>query len=85
MNLLSKFQGDNAPRPPRPARRAIALAWLGGFLAIAVVGLLTAGTQTILVLGSFGASCVLPLDFLMCPSPSRVMSSAVIFSPRLSV
>ncbi len=50
--------------PPRPPASAILRAWLGGFLAIAAIGLL-AQTQLpgelagLMLLGSFGASAVL--------------------------
>lgn len=63
MNLLGKLRGDQAVRPPRPPFRAIALAWLGGVLAIALVAGLTSGTAVPLVLGSFGATCVLVFGF----------------------
>lgn len=51
------------PLPPQPASRAVALAWLGGFLAIAAVATLTDFLSLMLVLGSFGASCVLVFGF----------------------
>lgn len=63
MNFLHKFRGDGADRPPRPATRAIALGWLGGCLAIGLVAWLSHRTQTALVLGSFGATCVLVFGF----------------------
>lgn len=61
--LLQKLKGENAQLPPRPAVAAIALAWIGGFLAIAAVALLTDYSAMSLVLGSFGASCVLVFGF----------------------
>ncbi|MGH8251084.1 MAG: HPP family protein [Steroidobacteraceae bacterium] len=63
MRLISKLRGDGAALPPRPASRAVALAWLRGFLAIAAVALLTDYLSVALVLGSFGASCVLVFGF----------------------
>lgn len=39
------------------------LAGLGGFIAIALVGFLSSTLEQILVLGSFGASCVLLFGF----------------------
>jgi len=45
--------------PPRPTLKTAALAWLGGFLAIAFVAGLGDFLSIALVLGSFGASCVL--------------------------
>ena len=59
MNLLTKFRGDSAALPPRAPSKAVALAFLGGFLAIAVIALLAQSLHVALVLGSFGASCVL--------------------------
>lgn len=43
--------------------RSIALAWLGGCLAIGLLGWLAMSTQSLLVLGSFGATCVLAFGF----------------------
>ena len=39
MTFLRKLKGDGAALPPLQAGRAIALAWLGGFLAIAAVAM----------------------------------------------
>ena len=63
MSFLRKLRGDGMPLPPQPASRAVALAWLGGFLAIAAVATLTDFLSLMLVLGSFGASCVLVFGF----------------------
>ena len=63
MPFFRKLRGDGASLPPQPAARAIALAWLGGFLAIAAVALLTDYLAASLVLGSFGASCVLVFGY----------------------
>ncbi len=63
MPWWEKLKGDGAVRPPRPALRAIALAWLGGFLAIGAVAWLTESAGASLVLGSFGATCVLAFGF----------------------
>ena len=56
---LAKFAGAGMPLPPWPKLQNIALAWLGGAIAISAVAWLTAISGTPLVLGSFGASCVL--------------------------
>lgn len=45
--------------PPRPALKVAALSGLGGFLAIAAVAGLTSGLSLPLILGSFGASCMI--------------------------
>ncbi len=63
MTLLKKIRGDSAPLPLQPTVRSAALAWLGGFIAIATVALLTDYLAVALVLGSFGASCVLVFGF----------------------
>ena len=63
MNLFEKLKGDNVKLPPKHSIRAILVAWLGGFLAISVVTLLSNTFSTSLVLGSFGASCVLIFGF----------------------
>ncbi len=61
--FINRIKGDGAALPPRASNKAIALAWLGGFLAIAAVASLTASTAIPLVLGSFGASCVLVFGY----------------------
>ena len=63
MNLFEKLRGDNAKLPPKHSIRAIFVAWLGGFVAISAVTLLSNTFSTALVLGSFGASCVLIFGF----------------------
>jgi outer membrane protein OmpA-like peptidoglycan-associated protein len=63
MNLLQKMKGDAQPLPPHPPKKSVILAGLGGIIAISLLGLLGATTQTMLVLGSFGASCVLLFGF----------------------
>jgi len=40
-----------APLPSQPALKLVALAWLGGFLAIATVALMTDFLSVALVLG----------------------------------
>jgi len=63
MSLLKKIRGDGAALPPRPTLKSATLAWLGGFIAIATVAILTDQLAIALVLGSFGASCVLVFGF----------------------
>jgi len=58
-SFLVKLRGDSAALPPKPGSKHIALAWLGGFLAIAAVATLSNALSAVLLLGSFGASCVL--------------------------
>lgn len=63
MNFLTKIRGDSAALPPCPAAKIIALAFVGGFLAIATLTLLSHSLDVLLVLGSFGASCVLVFGY----------------------
>lgn len=63
MTLLKKMSGNNVALPPQPPLRSVALAWGGGLFAMSVVGLAAAATGSALVLGSFGASCVLIFGF----------------------
>ena len=58
-NWFAKFAGGEMPLPAWPKAQAVALAWLGGVIAISAVALLTEIASTPLMLGSFGASCVL--------------------------
>jgi CBS-domain-containing membrane protein len=67
MNLLGKIKGDNAKLPPKHSIRAVLVAWIGGFFAISAVTLLSNTFSTALVLGSFGASCVLIFGFPDAP------------------
>jgi CBS-domain-containing membrane protein len=57
-NLLTKLKGDHAALPPTFSSKAILLAWLGAFIAIASITLLSNQFSYLLILGSFGASCV---------------------------
>ncbi len=82
MSFIDKFKGDSAPLPPRPSVKAVALAWMGGFLAIAAVAILTDLLAVALVLGSFGASCVLVFGYPDVPfsQPRNVIAGHVISS-----
>jgi CBS-domain-containing membrane protein len=57
-NLLTKLKGDHAALPSAFSSKAILLAWFGAFIAIASVALLSNQFSHLLILGSFGASCV---------------------------
>ena len=80
MNLLQKIRGDSAALPARASNQAIGLAFLGGFLAIAVITLLAQGLHIALVLGSFGASCVLVFGYPDVPfsQPRNVIAGHVL-------
>lgn len=67
MILLEKLKGDSSPLPPRPSTKALAFAWLGGFLIIAILACLTNWLTVAMVLGSFGASCVLVFGYPEAP------------------
>jgi CBS-domain-containing membrane protein len=58
-NFLQKMRGDSAALPPAFSSKTILIVWLGGFIAIAIVTLLTEALSHLLILGSFGASCVI--------------------------
>lgn len=66
MDFATRFGGGGA-LPPRESLSNIALAWVGGFCAIAAVALLTNTVHKPLVLGSFGATCVLVFGFPKSP------------------
>lgn len=66
-HYIRKFRGERAPLPPSVPFREIAFAWAGGLSAIGMVGFLTHSTHLPLVLGSFGASCVLLFGFPKSP------------------
>lgn len=80
--FFAKFKGDGAALPPKPANKTIALAWLGGFLAIATVAGLSESLAVTLVLGSFGASCVLVFGYPDVPfsQPRNVVAGHVLSS-----
>lgn len=61
--FFRKFRGERAALPPHPGARNILLAWLGGVLAIGAVAGLADALSVVLVLGSFGATCVLVFGF----------------------
>ena len=80
--FLKKLKGDGAQLPPQPSNKSVALAWLGGVLAIAAVAALTDFLSVALVLGSFGASCVLVFGYPDAPfsQPRNVVAGHVISS-----
>lgn len=59
MKFINKIRGDSAALPPCPAFKVIALAFAGAFLAIATLTVLSHSLDIMLILGSFGASCVI--------------------------
>jgi len=84
--FLSKLRGDRADLPPKPSSRNVLLAWLGGFLAIAAVAALTDALSAVLVLGSFGASCVLVFGYPDVPfSQPRNVIAGHLFSSAIGL
>ena len=81
-SFLEKLKGDRMPLPPQPTNKAIALAWLGGSIAIAMAAVLTDLLSVALVLGSFGASCVLVFGYPDVPfsQPRNVIAGHLISS-----
>jgi CBS-domain-containing membrane protein len=61
--VLNKFKGDNATLPPKADSKSILLAGLGAAIAISSVALIADLSNSVLILGSFGASCVLLFGF----------------------
>ncbi len=58
-NVLHKLFESSMPLPARPTSKNVLLAGLGGFIAIAAIALMADYAGAILILGSFGASCVI--------------------------
>jgi CBS-domain-containing membrane protein len=64
--IFKKMRGG-AQAPSRASLRHIGISWLGGAVAIAAVALAANMTGSPLVLGSFGATCVLVFGFPESP------------------
>lgn len=62
INYFAKMKGGGEC-PPRASFRLTMISWLGGVVAIAVVAYLANASHAPLVLGSFGATCVLVFGF----------------------
>lgn len=82
MKFLAKLTGDGAALPAMASRTSILLAGLGGFLAMATVAAFTDYTASALLLGSFGASCVLVFGYPDVPfsQPRNVIAGHFISS-----
>lgn len=63
IEFMAKWKTVGGQCPPRASVADIGFAWLGGFIAIGLVAYLADITGNLLVLGSFGASCVLIFGF----------------------
>lgn len=81
--IFHKMKGEgNSALPPLPSYKNVALAWLGGVLAISCIAGLSEYLPLSLVLGSFGASCVLVFGFPDVPfsQPRNVVAGHFISS-----
>ena len=74
------WRGAGGRRPPHPGARATLLGGIGGFLAIGALAVLTSRLDVTLLLGSFGASCVLVFGYPDAPfaQPLNVIGGHVI-------
>jgi CBS-domain-containing membrane protein len=82
MYTLFKKVGGGGSLPPRLPAWNVARGFTGALIALGAVGYLTASTGMPLVLGSFGASCVLLFSFPDNPfsQPRNVIGGHVIAS-----
>jgi CBS-domain-containing membrane protein len=80
--FLAKFKGGGAALPATPPFKSVALAGAGGFFAISCLVWLTSFSATPLILGSFGATCVLIFGFPDAPfsQPRNVVVGHVLSS-----
>jgi CBS-domain-containing membrane protein len=67
MSYFKKFKGQGEVLPTKSPNSEIAFAWIGGFISILIIGYLTKFYDNLLVMGSFGASCVLLFGFPKSP------------------
>ncbi len=58
MSFWKQWKATGA-MPPKAANKLVLLAAIGGFLAIAMLALIVQSTNAPLILGSFGATCVI--------------------------
>jgi CBS-domain-containing membrane protein len=82
LDLLRKMQGDAVAMPPRPPLKQVSIAWLGGVLAIACIASANDLLSMTLILGSFGASCVMVFGFPDLPfsQPRNVLGGHLLSS-----
>lgn len=79
--FVEKMRGG-AEVPARAPWRQIGIAWMGGCIAIGVIAYLATLSHTALILGSFGATCVLVFGFPDSPfsQPRNVIAGHFIAS-----
>ncbi|SMB84509.1 CBS-domain-containing membrane protein [Pasteurella testudinis DSM 23072] len=82
MKIFQHWLQANEPRPARLPLNMILTAWLGGFLATAAFAASSEISQLPLVLGSFGASCLLVFAYPNSPfsQPRNVIGGHFIAS-----
>jgi CBS-domain-containing membrane protein len=80
--MFMRYKGDRSLIPARASLKAIGLAWLGGVVAIAVAAKLGGLLSLPLMLGSFGATCVLVFGYPDVPfsQPRNVIAGHVLSS-----
>ena len=80
VNFIQRCRGAGGRRPPHLGVRVVLLGGLGGFLAIGALALLSNSLGVMLLLGSFGASCVLVFGYPDAPfaQPMNVIGGHVI-------
>ena len=64
---LKKFKGQNEQLVPKSTISEIIFAFIGSFIAIGIIGYCTKTYDNLLIMGSFGASCVLLFGFPKSP------------------
>jgi CBS-domain-containing membrane protein len=67
MNYLKKLKGQGESLPIKSDIKEIIFAWFGGFISILIIAYLTKSYDNLLIMGSFGASCVLLFGFPKSP------------------
>jgi len=67
MSYLTKFKGLGVALPPKSSTKEVLFIWIGSCIGIGIIGYLTKNYNNILVMGSFGASCVLLFGFPNSP------------------
>ncbi|WP_418178699.1 HPP family protein [Aliarcobacter lanthieri] len=78
---LKKFTGKKERLVENPNLKEVIFAFIGSFIAISTIGYLTKTYDNLLIMGSFGASCVLLFGF---PKVSFSQPRNVIFGHFIS-
>ncbi|MCW9709449.1 HPP family protein [Avibacterium sp. 21-586] len=80
--MKNKWPAPTETLPPRLPWRSICTAWLGAFLAAAALGISQEWKDLLMILGSFGASCLLVFAYPNSPfsQPRNVIGGHFIAS-----